>query len=226
MCRSRRVAAPRRASLRAHRARRRSSDSSSCLRDLRGFVMNPLIRGRPFGHAALRCRVRISARSASSALIVRCPKRRLGRTMSVAKSGQHLDRLRLRVAKTLERDSDASACYVSHPRRGSRSGIRATVCQRQDIARQLHRRGFHAAEVVRESRGVQGRRDRVDQRARRGGDGGHAAALPGDGRDHARGRVRGQPARPLEPPLLHDRQRRPRGRCPGRSDQSRTGPPA
>src|SRR5688572_4651524 len=62
-----------------------------------------------------------------------------------------------------------------------------------------------------------GRRDAAGSSS--AGDARDAAALSCDGNHHARSRVRGQPAGPLEPPLLYDRQRGPRRRCPRRSDE-------
>ena len=85
---------------------------------------------------------------------------------------------------------------------------------------------YRAAQGVREPVRLQGRRRHHDSGARGGGDGGHAAALPRRRRHRARGRVRGQPARPLEPPLLHDRQRRPCRRCARRRRPMPIGPPA
>ena len=94
------------------------------------------------------------------------------------------------------------------------------------LAGRIHRRRRRAAEGVREPVVVQGRGHHLDSGARRGRDGRHAAALPRDRRDHARGRVRGEPAGSLEPPLLHDRQRRPRRRRPRHADQCAIAPAA
>jgi hypothetical protein len=43
---------------------------------------------------------------------------------------------------------DASVCCVSHSLGGSGSRIRATVYERYDIARQLHRREFLSEEIL------------------------------------------------------------------------------
>ena len=102
------------------------------------------------------------------------------------------------------------------------AGARAAVRQRQDVARQLHRSPTRRRRKPCESLASFTGEGIVSIQARVVRDSRHAAALPRDRRDRARGGLRGESAGPLEPPLLHDRQRRP-GRRPGRhADQRRS----
>ena len=102
------------------------------------------------------------------------------------------------------------------------AGLGAGICQREELGRQLQRCRLGAAEGLRESLHLQGKGHRRHPGARRSCDGGHAAALPRRRDDLAGGRVRDQPARSMESPLLHDRQRRPRRRCARRPDEPRS----